>query len=141
MRTADEIRKIFISAVATGDVAELVSLYQPDAVLEAPEGRYEGSAEIEAYFEAQLTPFDAALQLVATYDHREVAITEWVLEMTHVRPIELPTGEALPATGRHLRQRGVDVAELADGQFRYHRVYYDQRELLEQLGLIETVEV
>jgi ketosteroid isomerase-like protein len=136
MATPDEARKTFLAAVTRGDVDTIVALYHPDAVLEAPEGRFEGREGIASYYRAQLSPFDAALNVVAAYDTGDVGITEWVMEATHARALELPDGNMAPATGRHVRQRGVDVGIYANGLINTHRVYYDQIEALEQLGLL-----
>jgi hypothetical protein len=90
---------------------------------------------------AQLLPFDAELDIVATYDTPETAVTEWVMSGTHTAPLELPDGGKVQPTGRQIRQRGIDVALLSpEGRFRHHRAYYDQLEALEQLGLLPAGE-
>jgi ketosteroid isomerase-like protein len=131
-----EIRQAFLAAVAAGDVDTIVGLYQPDAVLEAPEGRFEGREQIEQYFRAQLTPFDAKLNVVAVHDAGGTEIGEWVMEAVHTGELQLPDGTTMPATGKPVRQRGADVVVYSGGLISQQRVYYDNVEALAQLGLL-----
>jgi ketosteroid isomerase-like protein len=131
-----ETRKKFLYAVSRGDVDMILDLYQPDAVLEAPEGRFEGREQIEQYYRAQLTPLDAELKVQAVHRDGNTEIGEWVMEATHTGDMQLPDGTTLAATGRQVRQRGVDVAVYVDGLVSQQRVYYDNVEALSQLGLL-----
>ena len=51
-------------------------------------------------------------------------------------PIQLPTGETLPATQKEVRIRGVDIATVKDGRIVDYRLYFDEMEFLGQLGLL-----
>lgn len=51
-----------------------------------------------------------------------------------------PSETTVPATGRRVRQRGIDVAVLADGLIGRQRVYYDNVEAFSQLGLLPGAE-
>jgi ketosteroid isomerase-like protein len=136
MSEADQVRETFIAAVARGDVETIVGLYHPDAVMEAPEGRFEGKEQIEGYYRAQLSPMDAVLRVVAVHGEGDTLVGEWVMEATHARALGLPDGTVLPASGKRVTQRGADVASYQDGLIRTHRLYYDQLELLAELGLL-----
>jgi ketosteroid isomerase-like protein len=54
---------------------------------------------------------------------------------THTGPLESHDGQSIPATGRRVRLRMADAATVADGVVTSHRFYFDQLELLGQLGL------
>jgi hypothetical protein len=54
---------------------------------------------------------------------------------THTGPLASHDGQSIPATGRRLRLRMTDAATIADAGVTSHRLYFDQLELLEQLGL------
>jgi ketosteroid isomerase-like protein len=65
-----------------------------------------------------------------------VAIDEGFVVGTNTGPLALPTGRTLPPTGRQVRVRSCDVATVEDGLITSHRAYFDQLELLGQLGLL-----
>jgi ketosteroid isomerase-like protein len=132
----DEVRQTFLGAVSRGDVDTIVGLYHSDAVLEAPEGRFEGPDQVAEYYRTQLTPMDAELHVVATYDTDDTGVTEWVMEATNTGDLQFPDGSTVPATGRKVRQRGCDIAIYSDGRIVTHRVYYDNVEAMSQLGLL-----
>jgi ketosteroid isomerase-like protein len=138
MSTPDEVRRRFIDAIVRGDLDGVVGCYRPDAVLVAPEGRYEGREQIEEFYRAQLAPFDAELTVLATYDSGDTGVQEWILRATQTDVFSLPDGTAVQPSDKQLSQRGMDVVVLADGQISEHRLYYDQVELMAQLGLLPT---
>jgi len=47
----------------------------------------------------------------------------------------MPGGESIPPTRKSVRVRGCDAATVENGRVTSHRFYFDQMELLEQLGL------
>jgi ketosteroid isomerase-like protein len=134
-----DLRDRFLTAVATNDVAAVLKLYRDDAVLIAPEGRFKGHDYIGAYYRSQFAAF-SGLELTVrdTHDSGNVGVAEWVFAGTNTGPLELPGGEAVPPTGKRVTQRGADVAIVEGGLLREHRLYYDQLELLDQLGLPAT---
>jgi hypothetical protein len=46
------------------------------------------------------------------------------------------SGETIPATGKQINVRSCDVATVDSGVITQHRIYFDQMEFLEQLGLL-----
>ena len=63
-------------------------------------------------------------------------IIEWRAGGTHDGPLTSPTGQTIPATYRKGAISGVLVADVKDGQITHERTYWDQMELLGQLGLL-----
>jgi steroid delta-isomerase-like uncharacterized protein len=45
--------------------------------------------------------------------------------------------DGVPPTGREVEIRAMEKFDVADGTVREHRVYFDQQEMLEQLGLAD----
>lgn len=134
MSTVATIRERFINSVQRSDLEGILSCYQPDAVLLAPEGRFEGHEGLRTYFGTQFDAFsDLRLELTAVHDTDETGVAEWTFSGTSTGSLELPDGGTLTATGQRVTQRGADVADIADGRIREHRLYYDQMELLQQL--------
>ena len=65
-----------------------------------------------------------------------MAIDEGIIVGTHTGPLNLPTGESLPPSGREVRVRSCDVARVENGEITSHHFYFDQMEFLGQLGLL-----
>lgn len=140
MSSMSDLRDRFLRAVEQNDVTAVVDCYGRDAVLVVPEGRFEGRDYIEAYYRPQFRAFpDGRLTVLATHDGATGLVTEWSFSGTHTGPLELPGGQTIPPTGKVVRQRGTDVVLVRDGAIAEHRVYYDQLEPIEQLGLHTTI--
>jgi ketosteroid isomerase-like protein len=141
MTSPADLRQRFLAAVRGNDPTAVAALYHEDAVLIAPEGTYEGRDYVEAYYRLQFRSFpDGRLNVLATYECGDALIGEWTFAGTNTGPLELPSGETLEPTGRAVTQRGADVAVLRGDRIQVHRVYYDQLELLEPLGLHATAQ-
>jgi ketosteroid isomerase-like protein len=141
MASPQEVRGRFLAAIAAHDLEQVVACYGEDALLIAPEGRFEGRDYIEAYYRIQLTAFpDLGLTVAATHDLEEVGVGEWSFTGTNTGELELPGGEVVPPTGRRVTQRGADIAVIREGRIQEHRLYYDQLELIEQLGVQTAVQ-
>jgi predicted ester cyclase len=65
----------------------------------------------------------------------EGAITESIFSGTHTGPLSTPDGE-IPATGRRVRLRQAAVQRVTDGLISSEHLYFDQLELLGQLGIL-----
>lgn len=136
MSTPQDIRDEFLGAIGRADLEGVLNCYHPEAVLIAPEGRFEGRDGLASYFRLQFELFsDIRLAVTATWDTSDAAIAEWSVSATNTGAVPLPDGGTLPATGRHVTQRGADIALIREGRIREHRLYYDQVELFAQLEL------
>lgn len=125
------------NAVARGDLDAVASCYAPDAVVVAPEGRFEGSKQIRTFFEAWFGPFsDISIDVTTKASFADKAFDEWSLSCTNTGILELPTGQTVPPTGKRLTLRGADVCTVDGDLIVEHHMYYDQAELLGQLGLL-----
>jgi ketosteroid isomerase-like protein len=136
MVSPNELRNRLLAAVDRKDLAEITDCYHEDAVLIAPEGRFEGRDYVEAYFRIQFDGFpDTRLSVSSTHDSDNIGIAEWTFTGTNTGPLELPGNGTVPATGKRVSQRGADICVLDGNRIREHRLYYDQLELVEQLQL------
>jgi hypothetical protein len=52
----------------------------------------------------------------------------------------VPSGEAIPATGKRVSVRGVDVVSYSGGAVARHHMYFDQVQFLTALGLMPVVQ-
>ncbi|MFF8278722.1 ester cyclase [Streptomyces lateritius] len=126
-------------AVTTKPDMEVVAgLFAENAEAVTPDGgELEGRDAIVAYWRSMTEAMtETAFTTLYTFDTEDTAIDEGVFSGRNTGPIELPTGEILPATGKEIRIRGVDLAQVADGRIVSYRLYFDQMEFLGQLGLL-----
>jgi steroid delta-isomerase-like uncharacterized protein len=139
MSEAKRILEDAIELWNVGDREAWATLYTEDVEYEGPGGtRISGLADLkEKYFDALLTAAPDRLSedvvLIAEGDH--------VVELarytgTHTDTWRSPDGLAIPATGRELDFPFVGVFGVTDGKINSIRIYYDQIEVLTQLGLM-----
>jgi ketosteroid isomerase-like protein len=138
MGEARKMMDAVTEAVFRKDLEAAAKLYAPDAVAITPDaGEVRGREQIIQYFRQFLDAFpDATDEVVHSHESGDTAIDEGYVFGTNTGPLPLPTGEILPATGRQIRSRSCDVVTVQDGAIVSHRFYFDQIELLDQLGLL-----
>ena len=124
-------------AVMGGRADEVSNLYADNATLMTPDaGEVLGRDAIRAYFNQFSQGFpDASWESLSQLEVSNTAIDEGYFIGTHTGPLETPTGETIPPTGKQVRLRECDVATVENGLITSHRFYFDQMEFLEQLGL------
>jgi len=124
------------AAVETSDTEKLMALYAPDAVAVTPDaGEVKGREEIVEWMRQFMVAFpDISFDVIAEHEDGDTAVDECYLVATHTGPLSGPEGEIAP-TGKRIHLRECDIAVVSDGLVREHRFYYDQGELMEQLGL------
>jgi ketosteroid isomerase-like protein len=139
MGEARQVMDRLTDAVTTHpDLKVLAELYAEDAVAYTPdEGELRGRERIVEYWR-QMTEAvpDGRFETLHSYEIGDTAIDEGVYTGHNTGPLALPTGESLPATGKEVRIRGVDLATVKDGRITEYRLYFDEMEFLGQLGLL-----
>jgi ketosteroid isomerase-like protein len=117
----------------------LGAMYAPDAVITTPdEGEIKGREHIVRYLGTFMDAFPDDLQWepLAQYESGDAGIDEGWVVGTNTGPLVGPTGETVPPTGKRVRVRSVDIATVSGGLIVRHNFYFDQMELLGQLGLL-----
>ncbi len=127
------------AAVLTGDLEALRDIYAPDVVATTPdEGELHG---IDRFIEWNRTFVGSFTdrQFVPLNEHEteECAIDQGDFIATHTAPLTMPDGQTVPPTGKQIRLRSADVATVREGRIVRHDFYFDQLDMLAQLGLIE----
>ncbi|WP_328781117.1 ester cyclase [Streptomyces canus] len=139
MGEAREVMDRLTDALTThADLKVIAELYAEDAVARTPdEGEIRGRDNIVEYWR-QMTEAvpEATFESLHAYEAGDTAIDEGVFTGRNTGPIQLPTGETLPATQKEVRIRGVDIATVKDGRIVDYRLYFDEMEFLGQLGLL-----
>jgi steroid delta-isomerase-like uncharacterized protein len=62
-------------------------------------------------------------------------MSESTFEGTHDGPLSTPAGDVIPPTGKRVSVEYVDAWQIRGGKAIYERVYFDELELLAQLGV------
>lgn len=138
MGQAREVMDRLMTAMDAKDKEKLARCYAVDAVIQTPDqGEVAGREAIATYFFHfwEAMP-DVRYEQLATHQAGNVAIVEGFVAGTNTGPLSLPTGGTLPPTGRRVRVRSCDVARVEAGLISTHHAYFDQLELLGQLGLL-----
>jgi steroid delta-isomerase-like uncharacterized protein len=137
MGEAREVMDRITAAVFSKDLEALKDLYAPDAAMETPDqGTVSGRDAIVRYLGELVAAFpDASYESVGQRESGKTAIDEGYFVGTNTGPLAMPTGE-FPATGQTVRLRECDFATVEDGRATSHRLYFDQMEILQQLGLV-----
>ncbi|MFC4533558.1 ester cyclase [Sphaerisporangium dianthi] len=124
-----------IDAVNAHDLKELTHCYAEDALYLSPSGKGEGPEEIVSFWALFLDAFpDLRLTPWSKFTHGDTVVMEWILTGTHTGPFLMPDGEVIEATGRGVTIRGCSSRVFENGLVTMHCIYYDQLELLIQLG-------
>ena len=140
MGEAREVMDRLTEAMISRDSGAIEGLYAAHAVAVTPdEGEVRGPREIAEWSQAFLAAFpDAQFESLAAHESGNTAIDEGYLVGTNTGPLLSPTGESMPATGKSVRLRSCDVATVENGVITRHHFYFDQMELINQLGLTEA---
>ncbi|MFE6287976.1 ester cyclase [Streptomyces sp. NPDC057877] len=138
MGEAREVMDRLTRAVTTrADLNTVAELFAEDAVAVTPDGEFHGRDDIVGWWRQMTEAMpDAAYEPEHGYEAGDTAIDEGFYRGRNTGPLQLPTGQTLPATDKEVRIHGVDMATVEDGRIVSYRVYYDQMEFLGQLGLL-----
>lgn len=137
MGQAREVMDRLTAAATAGDRETQLASYAADAVAVTPDqGEITGPEAISDFLSQFAESFpDLEYEYLQKHEAGNVAIDEGFITGTNTGPLPLPSGETIPATGKRIRVRSCDVAQVEGGVITQHRFYYDQMEFLGQLGL------
>ena len=77
---------------------------------------------------------DACMDLLV--DEGDKFADEWTFTGTNTGPFRLPDGTEVPATGKRVEIKGMELVEVRDGKIVVDNLYYDFMAALVQLGLV-----
>ena len=136
MGEARHVAEEFVEAFNAHDEARLHSLDREDVVFEGPGIKLTGSDATTEYAMAWIHAFpDARIDVRNTIVGDGWAVQEFTFEGTHEDTLSGPGGE-IPATHRHLSGRGVQIMKVEGGKIADVRLYFDQVDVLTQLGIM-----
>jgi steroid delta-isomerase-like uncharacterized protein len=137
MADAQSVCAQFLDAFNAHDEGRMRELTAAAAVFEAPgDVRLEGRDATVEYAMGWINAFpDARLNVHDEHVAGDWVVQEFTFEGTHEAPLQSPMGE-VPATHRSLKGRGVQVIHVEDGAVADTRLYFDQVQVMTQLGLM-----
>jgi predicted ester cyclase len=112
------------------------ALFSEEASLSAPGGVAGSRADAaRLFFSIWQDAFpDNQIETVTLVEAGHEAVLEGVFKGTHTGPL-CPPGAEIPATGRSVAIPIANMNTVREGRFTSFRLYFDQVELLSQLGL------
>ncbi|GAA4594523.1 hypothetical protein GCM10023194_61650 [Planotetraspora phitsanulokensis] len=136
MHDDHEVTDGLIDAFNAHDFERAAGFFSPRGVYVCPGGIAEGREEIASYFALYIEAFpDVTLTPTSTAVSGDLVVLEWTVTSTHAGAFLLPGGEFAQPTGRHIVIRGCDFRTMDGGLIASQRVYYDQLEMLSQIGV------
>jgi steroid delta-isomerase-like uncharacterized protein len=133
-----DVARETIECFNTGDWERLRALHTPDCVEDelSTERRLEGfDAMLEAAQGWKRAFPDGHGTVMRAYSDGPAAVLEIVWEGTNAGPMQTPTGDELPATGKRVRVQACQVFELQDGRVKSTRHYFNLLTIMSQLGV------
>lgn len=131
----------FNDAFNAHDEARMRACFADDAKFTAPGGvSLEGPEAITEYAMTWLRAFpDAKAEVTNEIIAGDWAVIQETFTGTHTETLASPQGD-IPATGKSVVGRAAELTRIVDGKVVENHLYYDNMELLTQLGLVpETV--
>jgi len=127
----------FMEAFNAHDEERMRDLNAADTVFEGPgDVHIEGREGATQYAMGWLNAFpDGRITVHNELQAGEWVVQEFIFEGTHQGTLSTPAGE-IPATGRRLTGRAVQILRVTDGAVADTRLYFDQVQVLTQLGLM-----
>jgi len=106
-----------------------------DAEIVAPSGQFDGPAQVLGFLGAFWEAFpDGRLEIVRSIGEGSLAAAEGIFSGTHTGILRTPNGD-VPPTGRKVKIRWMAMYEISGEELRSEHLYFDQSELMTQLGL------
>lgn len=132
-----EVANGWMKAFNAHDEGGMSALTAPDVRMTAPpEMLLEGEPAVTAYAMAWLNAFpDASVTVHHETASGQTVVQEFTFEGTHSATLATPQGD-IPPTNKRLTGRGVQALEVRNDVVSEVRLYFDQVQLLTQLGLM-----
>jgi len=112
--------------------------YGADSEIIAPPGTVKGRENVLGFLGVFQEAFpDARLEVKQLLVDGSVAAAEGTLVGTHNGVLHSPAGD-VPATGRAVELRWAAVYEVRGSEMLYEHLYFDQMEMMGQLGLLPS---
>jgi steroid delta-isomerase-like uncharacterized protein len=137
MSANSELLDYYVERYNAGDLDACMELYAEDAVQRMHDGIFEGLDAIRNRLARDLDAFADAKYVVESFvEDGDRFADEWTFTGTNTGPFRLPDGSEVPATGKPVEIRGMELVEVRDGKIVVDNLYYDFMAAVVQLGLV-----
>ena len=127
----------YVERYNEGDLDACMQLYAEDAVQRMHDGTFEGLGAIRDRLTRDLVAFpDARYVVDSCAEDGDRFADEWTFTGTNTGPFRLPDGTEIPATGKPVEIKGMELVEVRDGKIVVDNLYYDFMASVVQLGLV-----
>ncbi|GII87770.1 hypothetical protein Ssi03_57600 [Sphaerisporangium siamense] len=136
MTEARQVHNRYIAAWNAHDMDSLVRTLSPDGVTISPDCVTQGFEELASVIGEFWEAFpDVRTTVMESYDDGDTAIDELLMQGTHLGPYRTPGGRVVEPTYRRISLRCFYLTTVEDGLIVSLRLYFDQLQLRDQLGL------
>jgi steroid delta-isomerase-like uncharacterized protein len=137
MEASRELLDRYVERYNAGDLDACMDLYAEDAVQRMHDGVFEGIEAIRDRLARDLEAFADANYVVESFvEDGDSFADEWTFTGTNTGPFRLPDGTEVPATGKTVEIKGMELVEVRDGKIVVDNLYYDFMAAVVQLGLV-----
>jgi steroid delta-isomerase-like uncharacterized protein len=132
-----ELLDRYVELYNAGDLDGCIALYAEDATQRMHDGIFEGPDAIRERLARDLDAFADATYVVDSFlDDGDRFADEWTFTGTNTGPSQLADGSEVPATGKKVEIKGMELVEVRDGKIVVDNLYYDFMAAIFQLGLV-----
>lgn len=137
MADVQRVAAAFNAAFNAHDFERMRELIAEDVIFTAPgDVTLEGRDAMMEYTMGWLNAFpDGRVEVERTIISGDWVVEQYTFQGTHGETFSGPAGD-IPATGRKLEGRVVDVIRIEDGKVAEVNLYFDQLDILTELGLM-----
>ena len=137
MANALNIASDWVVAFNDHDEEKLRALTADDAIIEAPgDVRFEGGDATTGYATTWMRAFpDATITVHGALESGNWVVQPFIFKGNHTETLASPSGD-VPATNRTLTGRAVQLVRVEADTIAEFQLYFDQVQVLEQLGLM-----
>jgi steroid delta-isomerase-like uncharacterized protein len=137
MEAYRELLERYVELYNAGDLDACMELYAEDAMQWMHDGLFAGVDAIRERLARDLAAFPDAKYVVESFvEDSDKFADEWTFTGTNTGPFRLPDGSEVPATGRPVEIKGMELVEVRDGKIVVDNLYYDFMAAVAQLGLV-----
>jgi steroid delta-isomerase-like uncharacterized protein len=137
MEANRELLERYVELYNAGDLDACMELYAEDAMQWMHDGLFAGVDAIRERLARDLAAFPDAKYVVESFvEDSDKFADEWTFTGTNTGPFRLPDGSEVPATGRPVEIKGMELVEVRDGRIVVDNLYYDFMAAVAQLGLV-----
>jgi steroid delta-isomerase-like uncharacterized protein len=137
MSANSDLLDYYVERYNGGDLDACMDLYAEDAVQRMHDGIFEGKDAIRERLARDLEAFEDAKYVVDSFvGEGDKFADEWTFTGTNTGPFRLPDGGEVPATGKPVEIKGMELVEVRDGKIVVDNLYYDFMAAVVQLGLV-----